>query len=171
MKVCKKDFPMGSFKGQRSAGFYIDGILKDNLDPMVEVIGKDMFFTFLVTGSGMIRVGKSFGKETKVKIIENGKIKESKNLGSYKEGDILNTVSWNFKNNKIAKSKSTVIKNKDKRKLYTVELENGQKIRCSKDHKLFVKRKFCDTNDKLVSKVVELKLKDIKEGDELVCHV
>jgi len=31
-KVCEKDFPMGSFKKQKSAGFYMEGYLKSNLD-------------------------------------------------------------------------------------------------------------------------------------------
>ena len=69
-------------------------------------------------------------------------------LGDYKDGEILKTISWDFKNNKKVISESKVIKNKGKKKLYLVELENGNKIRCSMDHKLFVKRRFCDTNDK-----------------------
>ncbi len=59
VKVCEKTFPLGSYKRQKSVGFYMNSILKDNLDPIAEKIGDDMFFTLIITGSGMIRVGKS----------------------------------------------------------------------------------------------------------------
>ena len=59
MKVCKKDFPLGSRKQQKSDGFYIDGTLKDNLDTLAEKIRDDQQFNLIVTGSGWTRVGKS----------------------------------------------------------------------------------------------------------------
>ena len=43
--------------------------------------------------------------------------------------------------------------------VYTIELENGKTITTTEDHTFFVNRK---------NKIIELKLKDIKETDELV---
>jgi len=59
VKVCIKTTPEGSYNGQRGPGFYMDGFLKENLDICCRSIVKDMDFVFLVTGSGMVRVGKS----------------------------------------------------------------------------------------------------------------
>ncbi len=151
------------------SGFNMDGYLAENLQYIPEFLKKDFDCVGIVSGRGKVRTGKCLGNETKVKVYKNGKIKDSKKLGDYKDGEILETISWDFKKGKQVKSKSKVIKNKDKKKLYIVELENGNKIKCSMDHKLFVKRRFCDTNDKNVWKIVELKLKNIKEEDELVC--
>ena len=50
---------MGSFKGQISEGFYMEGYLKDNLDILAEKIADDQMFVILITGSGNVRVGKS----------------------------------------------------------------------------------------------------------------
>jgi hypothetical protein len=58
-KVCEKQFPKGTFVGQKSDGFHLDPTLKDNLDILVRAIAKDMQFNFLVTGHGKVRVGKS----------------------------------------------------------------------------------------------------------------
>ena len=150
-------------------GYYMDGTLVENLAPIPQFLSKDRDIVGIVSGRGMTRNGKCLGKETKVKINENGEIKDSRILGDYKDGEILETISWDFKNNKKVVSESRIIKNKDKKKLYIVKLENGKKIRCSMDHKLFVKRRFCGSDDKNIWKIVELKLKDIKEGDERVC--
>ena len=59
-KVCEKEFPLGSFKGQKTDGFYIDGTLKVNLDTLADKIADDQQFNLLITGSGSTRVGKSF---------------------------------------------------------------------------------------------------------------
>ena len=150
-------------------GYFIDDYLVENLAPTPQFLSMDRDVVGIISGRGQVRNGKCLGNETKVKINENGEIKNSRILGDYKDGDILETISWDFKNNKKVISESKVIKNNDKKKLYIVELENGNKIRCSMDHKLFVKRRFGGSDDKNVWKIVELKLKDIKEGDELVC--
>lgn len=52
VKVCLEDFP-------EKGGFYMDGILKDNLDVMAKRIVDDMMFNLLITGDGQVRVGKS----------------------------------------------------------------------------------------------------------------
>lgn len=59
VKVCKKDFPKGSYKGQQSDGFYMDEYLMENLDVIAEKVADDQMFVILITGSGHVRVGKS----------------------------------------------------------------------------------------------------------------
>ncbi len=152
-------------------GFYMDGYLAENLYPIPKFLKKEWDCVGIVSGHGKVRTGKCQSLKTKVKIKKDGNIIDSDELGKYKDGEILNTISWDFEKNKIVESKSKVFLLKDKKKLYEVELENGKKIRCSMDHKLFVKRKFCGSDDKLVWKTIELKLKDIKIGDELVCLI
>ena len=58
-KVCIKDFPKGSFPGQQSDGFYMDGYVKENLDIMAERIIDDMQFVGVISGKGTVRNGKS----------------------------------------------------------------------------------------------------------------
>ncbi len=69
----------------------------------------------------------------------------------------------------MVESNSEIIVEDEEKDFFEVELENGKKVICTKEHKLFVKRKFCGTDNKNVWKIIELKLKHIKEGDELVC--
>lgn len=59
VKVCQEQFPLGSSTIQRSAGFYLNEIFKDNLDILSRAIAKDMMFTLLISGDGWVRVGKS----------------------------------------------------------------------------------------------------------------
>jgi len=80
VKVCQKQFPLGSFKGQRTAGFYMEGYLKDNLDILAEKIEDDQMFVILITGSGQVRIGKSIlaqqiGKYLSVQVNELHKVK------------------------------------------------------------------------------------------------
>lgn len=58
-KVCEEEFPEGSYKGQRGAGFFIDDLMKENLDLLARNIKKDMQFVGLYTGDGTVRNGKS----------------------------------------------------------------------------------------------------------------
>ena len=59
MKVCKQDFPLGSYPNQQSPGYYLDENLASNIDILAKKIVKDMDFVLLVSGNGMVRVGKS----------------------------------------------------------------------------------------------------------------
>ena len=60
VKVCETDFPLGSFSGQRSAGFHMDGILKANIDVLAKKIVKDMQFVGIGCSSTFgVRTGKS----------------------------------------------------------------------------------------------------------------
>ena len=156
--------------GELKRGYGLENYLVENMSGIPSFLKKGWDVVGIVSGHGNVRTGKTFQKETKVKIVnEKGEVIDSKPIGEYKDGEILNTLSWDFNKAKMVGSKSEVIKEEDKKGLFTVELENGKKITCSMDHKLFVKRKFCGTDNKLVWKIVELKLKYIKEGDELVC--
>jgi len=60
MKIMKDKYPMGSFKGQKSDGRYIDGYLHSNLDFMTEKITKDMTFMGVIFSSTLeVGTGKS----------------------------------------------------------------------------------------------------------------
>ena len=137
--------------------FYMDKNLRANLKEIPRFLNKSYDCVIIVTGHGKVRIGKCHHPEvTTIKVIENGKIIDKK-LSEFKDGDFINTLSWDFKNNKQVESISEVIVT-DEKDFFEVELDNGKKIVCTKEHKLFVKR-----NDK----IIELKLKDIKEGDEI----
>jgi len=57
VKVCQEEFP-------ETDGFYMDGLLKNNLDILVDSIKDDFDFIILISGRGMVRVGKSqIGKQ------------------------------------------------------------------------------------------------------------
>lgn len=59
VRVCQKLFPKGSYKGQRGDGFYMDNILKAQIDILLKNIQYDWDFTILITGGGEVRIGKS----------------------------------------------------------------------------------------------------------------
>lgn len=58
-RVCKKLFPKGSYPGQRSDGFYMDDLIKNQIDILLKNIQNDWDFTILITGGGEVRIGKS----------------------------------------------------------------------------------------------------------------
>lgn len=58
-RVCKKLFPKGSYPGQKKDGFYLDDILKSQIDILLKNIKNDWDFTIIIAGSGEVRVGKS----------------------------------------------------------------------------------------------------------------
>jgi len=58
-KVCEDLFPMESYKGQRSPGFYMHDTLKVNLDVLLKNVGDDWDFVIIISGGGRVRVGKS----------------------------------------------------------------------------------------------------------------
>jgi hypothetical protein len=59
MKFAEEIFPFGTFKGQKSAGAYINETLAENLDVMVDMIDKDMTFLGLITGNDSVGNGKT----------------------------------------------------------------------------------------------------------------
>jgi len=50
---------MGSYKGQRSPGFYMHETLKENLDLLLKNVKRDWDFVITISGSGRVRMGKS----------------------------------------------------------------------------------------------------------------
>jgi len=58
-QVCEDWFPMGTYKHQKKAGFYMEDILKQQIDILLKNIVKDWDFTIIITGGGEVRVGKS----------------------------------------------------------------------------------------------------------------
>lgn len=58
-KVCVDWFPMESYKGQRSPGFYMHDTLKENIDALIKNVKKDWDFVILISAGGMVRMGKS----------------------------------------------------------------------------------------------------------------
>lgn len=58
-QVCKDWFPKGTYKHQKKDGFYMEDILKQQLDILIKNIIKDWDFTIIITGGGEVRVGKS----------------------------------------------------------------------------------------------------------------
>ena len=173
-KVCEEWFPfdkekgISSYKGQRSPGFYMCDNLKNTIDLWLKNIKNDWDIVVIISGQETVRVGKSLSSSDKIKVIENGET-ISKRISEFTDGEKIKTISWDFKNNKEVITESEVIVEKEDKDFYEVELENGKKVVCTMEHKLFVKRKFTGTDDKTREQVVELRLKDIKEGDEIVC--
>ena len=49
MKICIEKYPMGSLKGQKTAGRYIDGYLHENLSILADAIVKDNIFLGFVS--------------------------------------------------------------------------------------------------------------------------
>lgn len=52
-------YPMGSYPGQRTAGFYMHDLLKQQIDYFVKNVVHDWDFTIIISGEGEVRVGKS----------------------------------------------------------------------------------------------------------------
>lgn len=58
-RVCTHWFPLGSYPHQKEEGFYMDDILKHNLDILIKNIIYDWDFTILISAGGQVRMGKS----------------------------------------------------------------------------------------------------------------
>ena len=67
--------------------------------------------------------------------------------------------SLDFNNDEIVDSTCQVF-NTGIKDLFELELIDGTKVKATEDHKFFIKRN---------NKILELRLKDIKEGDDLIC--
>jgi len=59
VQVCEEWFPKGTRKYQKKAGFFLDEVLKMQIDILLKNIKNDWDFTIIITGSGEVRVGKS----------------------------------------------------------------------------------------------------------------
>ncbi len=74
-------------------GFRMDGFLAQNLSRIPGRLKEDWDVIAIVSGRDKVRIAKCLGKETKVKIFEEGKIRDSESLECYNDGEILKTVS------------------------------------------------------------------------------
>lgn len=57
--VCESLFPKGSFPYQKKDGFYMEPLLKQQLDYYLKNVNKDWDFVIVISGEGEVRVGKS----------------------------------------------------------------------------------------------------------------
>ena len=58
-KCCEDWYPMGSYKSQKTPGFYINDNLKATIDLWVKNVKNDWDFVIIISGQGTVRVGKS----------------------------------------------------------------------------------------------------------------
>ncbi len=58
MRVCLDKYPPG-FSNNKKSGFYLDPILKAQIDIMIKNIRRDWDFTIVISAGGEVRVGKS----------------------------------------------------------------------------------------------------------------
>lgn len=60
MKIFQEKYPIGTFKGQRTAGIYCDDLLYENLAVLAKAIVKDNTFLLLISSQALsVRTGKS----------------------------------------------------------------------------------------------------------------
>lgn len=89
---------------------------------------------------------------------KNEKIKTDKGiktLKEFKDGELLTVKAYDFKNNREVKTLAKYF-DTGKKEVQKITLSSGKTINATKDHKFFVKRN---------NKILELPLKEIKEGD------
>ncbi len=58
-KACEEWFPMGSYKHQKTPGFFMEDNLKETIDLWVKNVVNDWDFVIIISGQGTVRVGKS----------------------------------------------------------------------------------------------------------------
>jgi len=121
--------------------YYMDGYLKANLDQLKEQITKD--WDFCLDGNTLISTNKG--------VLTLKEIHASKDIR-------VNT--YNFKKDKIEQGAILVI-HTGEQKCFKIETEDGQTVNATEEHKFFIKRN---------KKIIKIKVKDLKEGDELICQ-
>ena len=136
----KKDHP----------GFYLDENLKPNLDNhVIKAIKKNFDVVLLFTGmEGCL-------DESTLIQTNNG----NKYLKEFRNNQIISIKSFNFEKRKIVDS-IAIVKNSGNKDIYEIKLENEKSINATLEHKFFIKK---------INKIIEIELKNIKEGDLLVC--
>lgn len=137
-KVCEERFPKGSYKNQMNDGFFMDDLLKAQIDILLKNIVNDWDFTIIISGSGEVRVGKCQPKGSKV-LMADGKFK---NIEDIKIGDkVISPIideNGNITKTEIATVKdiSNYISPKNYT-LYTRTKKSNKKIKlyeCSENH-------------------------------------
>jgi len=142
-------------------GFYMDENLATNMMGVPKYLRKAWDVVGIVSGHGRVRIGKTVSQNTKVRLInDKGITSISKELKEYNDGEILNTITINPETGEKILTKAEIIKEIEDKDFYILELEDGKKVSCTKEHKFYVKTK---------NKIKVLPLKEIKKGDEIIC--
>jgi intein/homing endonuclease len=119
--------------------------LVDNINKTLDI---DKDFPIIIDGLTGCLSG-----DTKIKTINGNKfLKDLSNK-------IIEVKSYNFNKNIIEFNKAKVFSSGTK-EIYKIIFDDGRMIKATLEHTFFVKRN---------GKIKELKLKDIKKGDELLC--
>jgi intein/homing endonuclease len=143
-------------------GYYMDEYLAINLMGIPKYLAAAWDVVGIVSRHGKVRIGKTLSNDSKIKLVdETGKIYNSKPLGEYKDGEILNTLTYDFTQKKFVKTHGEIIKEYDEKEFFKMKLKNGKEITCSVNHKFFVRRG---------KKIIGLPLKEINPGDKILCR-
>lgn len=139
----------------------MDEFLAINLMGVPKYLDKSYDCVGIVSGHGKVRIGKTQSGNTRVQLVnEKGITITSKALKEYNDGEILNTLSINPITGEIVPTKAEVIKEVEDKDFYVLELEDGRTVECTLDTKFYVK---------VNNQIKVLPLKEIKEGDEIIC--
>jgi intein/homing endonuclease len=139
-------------KTNEEVSFFLEPWVKDRFDKKVipDLEKKDKDCVIAIDG----KEGCLF-EDTLIKTsLGNKKIK---NLLKEKEFFV---ESLDIDNNKLEKGKAKCIYSGEK-ELFEIETDDGRIVKATKDHKFFVLKN---------NKIKEVKLSDLKEGDELICQ-
>ncbi|RKX64861.1 MAG: hypothetical protein DRP42_05735 [Tenericutes bacterium] len=165
-KVCEDWFEMGSYKGQRSPGFYMNNNLKDTIDLWVKNVKNDWDFVIIISGQGTVRVGKTQTKGSKV-LMSNG---SWKNVEDIRIGDKV--ISPNIKTGKHEIATVKDLHNRFEEDCYDV-VENSNKTvlySCAGNHDVpieYVRNIRRVGKDKVKRIVGYRKIKKTMEAQEL----
>ncbi len=129
---------------------YLDGWLKQQLDSKIKPAITKMSEDYVLIIDGRERC---LSKDTLIKHTKG--IDKISNLSN----KTILLDSFDFKKNKKITSKGRVF-NTGKQIVHEIETEDGRKIKATSKHTFFVLRN---------TKVIELRLEELKEGDELIC--
>jgi intein/homing endonuclease len=135
--------------GKAIVGYYIDDVLKNNLENYIIKAVKQNFDGILaISGTEGCLAGNE-------KIYHNNKIKELQNI---KDNSLFITKSFDTKKNKVINTIAQKVYT-GRKKIYLLELENGIRIKCTEDHRFFIKSK---------KGIKEKRLKNLTTNDKIL---
>jgi len=138
-------------KGDIKTGFYMDGYLMKNIEGIPDFLRKEWDVVAITSGHG--KVGCLTG-DTLIKTNEGDKhIKELSN-------QTILVESINLQDGKNIQGKAKVFSTGIK-EVFEIETIDGRKVKATKDHTFFINKN---------NKIVEIELRDLKEGDDLICE-
>lgn len=136
---------------ERDTEYYIEPNLKKNLKEKLipSLLQKDKDFFMVIDGREGCLTSDTLIKTSKgdfeVKDLANGKA--------------FTVESLDIETGKVKQNKAIAFKTGEK-EVFEIETEDGRKIKATANHTFFVFRE---------GKVYEVKLSELKEGDELIC--